>query len=253
MRERRIAIRNAQAGAANQTADINGAYAVTQQRDAANIYQSTGSGEAADMYRTMLQNWSDMTANIAQAMVRAADSLNDDLAKLITGQGKKGDFGKTLTQAGGSLKDRAAGYRGARSQGARPGRQGRQAGWYEGQSDLHVHHHRGRHYSWRRPGTDKRRRTAGFVGKGANGLFGSGGDGGTLASYARSARPRRIGGSCRHGRRSRLERQCRWCRRVVGWAAKGCRPAQWPLRRARSVAGGVPGTPRTLRSLFCPC
>ena len=167
-----LAIRNAQAGAANQTADINGAYAVTQQRDAANIYQSAGSGEAADMYRRMLQNWSDMTANIAQAMVRAADSLNDDLAKLITGQGKKGDFGKTLTQAGeGLVKTGLQGAEGYAPQGAGAGRQGRQAGWYEGQSDFHVNHHRERHYSWRCPSTVKRRRTAGFVGKGGERPF----------------------------------------------------------------------------------
>ena len=63
--DRANATRNAKQEAGNQTDQINGAYAVTQQQDAANIYSHTSSGEAADTYRTMLQNWSDMTANIA--------------------------------------------------------------------------------------------------------------------------------------------------------------------------------------------
>jgi hypothetical protein len=98
-----LAIRNAQAEAAKQTQGINGTYAVTQQRDSANIYQNTGAGAAADTYRTMLQNWSDMTQNIAQAMARAADSFNSDIAAAITGHGKKGDFGKTFSNLGESL------------------------------------------------------------------------------------------------------------------------------------------------------
>ncbi len=248
-----LAIRNAQAGAANQTADINGAYAVTQQRDAANIYQSTGSGEAADMYRTMLQNWSDMTANIAQAMVRAADSLNDDLAKLITGQGKKGDFGKTLTQAGESLvKTGLAGHRRARPQGARAGRQGRQAGWYEGQSDLHVNHHRGRHYSWRCPGTVKRRRTAGFVGKGGERPFrriGRGHRGCRSQCRFCLARLEPDGRSCRR----RRQRSSAWGLGGLGGAlgpglSEGSPP--YSAFRERDAAGAAL---RTLCSLFCPC
>lgn len=97
------AIRNAQAGAGNQTTQLNGAYAVTRQSDAAHIYQNTSSGMASDTVRNMLQDWGNMTQSITQAMVKAADSLNDDLAKLITGQGKKGDFGHTFSQLGESL------------------------------------------------------------------------------------------------------------------------------------------------------
>ena len=101
--DRTNAIRNATYAAGNRSADINGAYAVTQQQDAANIYRNTSSGEAADTYRTMLQNFSDMTQNIAQAMTRAADSLNDDIVKALLGRGSAKDFGKTFSQLGESL------------------------------------------------------------------------------------------------------------------------------------------------------
>jgi hypothetical protein len=97
------AIRNAQAGADNQTTQLNGAYKVTRQRDAANIYQNTSSGMASDTVRNMLQDWGNMTQSITQAMVKAADSLNGDLAKLITGHGSKQDFGRTFSQLGESL------------------------------------------------------------------------------------------------------------------------------------------------------
>ena len=181
------AIRNATSEAGNRSAEINGAYAVTQQSDAANIYAHTSSGEAADMYRTMLQNWSDMTANIAQAMVRAADSLNDDLAKLITGQGKKGDFGHTLTQAGGSLVKTALQGLEGRALSAL-GLGGKKGAKPDGTKDNRIYTSTvieggGGTTPGGAPAPTNGAELQGMLGKTAQGLFGgSGGDSSSLAS-----------------------------------------------------------------------
>jgi hypothetical protein len=101
--DRARARQNAQDASGNQASAINGTYAVTQQKDAANVYGNTSSGAAQDAFRIMMQNWSDMTQGILQAMTRAADSFNDDLVKAMTGHGKASDFGKTFTQLGDGL------------------------------------------------------------------------------------------------------------------------------------------------------
>lgn len=51
----------------------------------------------------MAQDWQDMTSKIVQVFSQTVSSFNDDIAKAMTGQGKKGDFGHTFLQAGQGL------------------------------------------------------------------------------------------------------------------------------------------------------
>ena len=56
-----------------------------------------------DALSKMVQDWSNMTQSLVQIMGRSIDSLNDDLAKMVTGHGSRKDFGKTLTETGQGL------------------------------------------------------------------------------------------------------------------------------------------------------
>jgi hypothetical protein len=91
------------AGLNNQRSQATASYQIQSGQDQQAIAsQQLGSG-TQNTLRVMMQNWSNMTAAIEQAMTTAADSFNDDIAKAITGNGKKGDFGKTFTNLGESL------------------------------------------------------------------------------------------------------------------------------------------------------
>lgn len=90
---------------ANQTAALNGSYAVQQAQDQANVSGNTISGAATQSLREMVQSFSDLAANLKQIIPRMVEGLNDDIVRLATGQGRKGDFGRTLLGAGqGALK-----------------------------------------------------------------------------------------------------------------------------------------------------
>lgn len=51
----------------------------------------------------MVQSWTDMAKNLKDVIPRTIEGLNDSIAKLATGQGQKGDFGRTFKQAGEGL------------------------------------------------------------------------------------------------------------------------------------------------------
>lgn len=97
------AIRAAQQGAANQTSSLNGSFGSQQQVDAQKVKDQQLGPAMQDTLKKMGQDWSNMTQSIVQTMTRAIDSFNDDIAKAVTGNGKKSDFGHTFTQAGESL------------------------------------------------------------------------------------------------------------------------------------------------------
>ena len=97
------AVRNAQAAAANQASSINGAYARVQAQDQANISGNTIPGAVKDSLNTMVQSFTDMATNLKQVIPQIIEGLNDDIVKLATGQGQKGDFARTFKQAGEGL------------------------------------------------------------------------------------------------------------------------------------------------------
>jgi hypothetical protein len=87
------------AGLNNQRSQTAASYQIQSGQDQQAI---AGQGLAQQMAR-MAQNWQDMTTKIAQVFAQTVSSFNDDIAKAMTGQGKKGDFGHTLMQAGQGL------------------------------------------------------------------------------------------------------------------------------------------------------
>jgi hypothetical protein len=87
------------AGLNNQRTQATGAYQVQSAQDQQAI---AGQGLGQTVAR-MAQNWQDMTTKIAQVFAQTVGSFNDDIAKAMTGQGKKGDFGHTFMQAGQGL------------------------------------------------------------------------------------------------------------------------------------------------------
>jgi hypothetical protein len=97
------ATRNAREEAANRVTAADGAYAVTQARDADNVQGNTISGAQKEALSKMVQSFNDLAANLKNIIPHLVDGLNDDLAKLITGHGSKADFGRTLTETGQSL------------------------------------------------------------------------------------------------------------------------------------------------------
>lgn len=101
--DRAAAVRVAEQDAANQKADVNGNYARTQIQDQQSIAgQQLGPAVKEELGR-MANDWTSMTHEIVSVMARGIDSLNDDIVKSMTGQGKKGDFGRTFEQAGQGL------------------------------------------------------------------------------------------------------------------------------------------------------
>lgn len=101
--DRASAIRNASTSAHTQIAVASGQYAVQQVQDQQNVRDQKLAPAMQDSLRAMMQDWSNMTKAIVQTMGRAIESFNDDIAKALTGHGKKGDFGRTFSQAGESL------------------------------------------------------------------------------------------------------------------------------------------------------
>lgn len=97
------AIRAAQQGAANQTATVNGTYNRTQAQDQAGISANTIQGAVTNALNQMVQSFTNMAANLKDVIPRTIAGLNDDIAKLATGQSRKGDFGRTFQQAGEGL------------------------------------------------------------------------------------------------------------------------------------------------------
>lgn len=101
--EKAAATARAQDEAGNQTNAINGAYARVQAQDQASISGDTISGAVKNALGEMVQSFTDMAANLKNVIPRTIEGLNDDIAKLTTGQGRKGDFGRTFKQAGEGL------------------------------------------------------------------------------------------------------------------------------------------------------
>jgi hypothetical protein len=97
------AIKDANQKADDQRLSVNGTYAVTQQRDAANVQANTVDGAAKESLNKMVQSFNDLAANLKDIIPKMVEGLNDDLAKFIEGHGKAADFGKTLSQTGDSM------------------------------------------------------------------------------------------------------------------------------------------------------
>jgi hypothetical protein len=92
--------RNARQSAANQTSAVNGAYARTQAEDNAGISGNTISGAVRSSLSEMVTGFLDMANSLKTILPRTIESLNSDIGRLVTGQGQKGDFGRTLRTAG---------------------------------------------------------------------------------------------------------------------------------------------------------
>lgn len=101
--DRAGAIANAQKGADNKAAGVNGVYAVQQLSDAQKVRDQQLSPAMQDSLRVMMQDWSNMTGQIVQLMTRAIDSFNDDITKAIVGKGSAKDFGHSFSQLGEGL------------------------------------------------------------------------------------------------------------------------------------------------------
>jgi hypothetical protein len=97
------ATRNAREVAANRVTSANGAYAVTQARDKAGVYDNTIPGAVKNSLQEMVTNFNDMAATLKTVIPQTINSLNDDIVKAMTGHGKAADFGKTFSDAGQSL------------------------------------------------------------------------------------------------------------------------------------------------------
>ncbi len=62
----------------------------------------------------MVQSFTDLASQLKTIIPKTIDSLNDDMVKMMTGQGSKKDFGKTLMQSGqGLLKTSLQGAEGS--------------------------------------------------------------------------------------------------------------------------------------------
>lgn len=97
------AIRVAQQSSRNQVSALDGNFAVTRQRDAANVQGATIAGAVKDSLNLMVQSFTDMASHLKDVIPRTIEGLNDDIAKLATGQGRRGDFGRTLLRGGQGL------------------------------------------------------------------------------------------------------------------------------------------------------
>lgn len=101
--DKAAAISLANQNAANRTIGINGTYAVQQAQDQAGIDNSTISGAVQKSLNTMVQDWSDMAAQLSKIIPQTMDSMNDNIVKAMTGQ--KTNFGQAFLQSGqGFLK-----------------------------------------------------------------------------------------------------------------------------------------------------
>jgi hypothetical protein len=105
--EKTAAITRAKQEAGNQTASLDGAYARTQAEDAARVNGNTIPGAVKTSLNQMVQSFTDMASSLKEIIPRTIEGLNDDLAKLATGQGRKGDFQRTLKGAGEGLVNTA--------------------------------------------------------------------------------------------------------------------------------------------------
>jgi hypothetical protein len=101
--EKDSAIARAQNEAGNQKLAINGVYASVQAQDQANVSGKTISGAVTDALARMVQSFTDMATNLKTVIPQTIAGLNNDIARLATGQGQKGDFGRTLKGAGEGL------------------------------------------------------------------------------------------------------------------------------------------------------
>lgn len=91
------------AGLNNQMGQIQTTHVIQSAQDQQSAASQQIIPAMQDAVRVMTQEWTNMAQQIVQIMGRTADSLNDDIAKAVTGQGKKGDFGRTFMQAGQGL------------------------------------------------------------------------------------------------------------------------------------------------------
>lgn len=97
------AIRNATGEAGKQSDALNGAFAVTQQRDIQAISSNTIQGAITQSLNQMVKSFTDMAANLKDVIPQTIKGLNEDIVKLVTGQGSRRDFGKTLVSSGQGL------------------------------------------------------------------------------------------------------------------------------------------------------
>jgi hypothetical protein len=67
------------------------------------ISDNTISGAVKASLNQMVTSFTDMAENLRHVIPETLNSLNDDISKLATGQGQKGDFGRTFLNAGQGL------------------------------------------------------------------------------------------------------------------------------------------------------
>lgn len=95
--------RNLTEAAANQTSAIDNSYSIAGARDQQAVASQQIGPSIQEALNTMVENFNDMAATLKNVIPRTIDGLNNDLVKLATGQYKKGDVGRTLLGAGGTL------------------------------------------------------------------------------------------------------------------------------------------------------
>jgi hypothetical protein len=84
------AIRNANAGADNERRSAGAAFAHVSAQDKSDVSGNTIAGAVRSSLAEMVRSFTDMAANLKNVIPRALESLNGDIAKMLTGQGQKG-------------------------------------------------------------------------------------------------------------------------------------------------------------------
>jgi hypothetical protein len=93
------------AGLRNQGTQMAGQRSIQVMQDQQSISGNTIDGAARDSLSKMVQAFDDLAANLKAIIPRTIESMNQDIVNVITGQGRKGDFGRTFLDAGqGMLK-----------------------------------------------------------------------------------------------------------------------------------------------------